>query len=297
MLNNSTISTNENTPYNSSWCGCIPDGQVVTSYTTMAPTYGSGGVNGSTISYTPHAGFVGTDYIAWACYGSAGSECDGLLTIDVVQTIYTPTMGEMFWSPWMAIGGVLLLTLLMSRIRQRGRRVWSVFIGGSAMAALFWLRSLYYAYARLLWHYVIMPLDAFFLRMLLPNATQTIRATPPDMITEQLPHFKLEVLLGCSAIEMTILFMYLLTFWILLTWKQIQHRPLVVIYGLALFVSIAVNILRISSIGWYGEYLVTQGAAVEPIIKAFHEDAGWVLYGAAFVMFVNCLWITNRRAK
>lgn len=86
-------STPENTPIDVDLVATDADGDPLTWSIKIAPAHGTAVISGSTLSYTPHAGFVGVDTLDVEASDPSGARSRVVITIDVIDVPMPPVAG------------------------------------------------------------------------------------------------------------------------------------------------------------------------------------------------------------
>ncbi len=112
--------------------------------------------------------------------------------------------------------------------------------------------------------------------------------------------FAMNIYPECSGIEGVFLLFYLFSLFLLIDWKLFAGKPLLEWYLIGIFYMLFVNVLRMSTIFLYGEYLLrheSERAVVEKTMAMFHSNVGFVFDTIAIALFLWCLYAWTSRKK
>lgn len=104
------------------------------------------------------------------------------------------------------------------------------------------------------------------------------------------PAFDIGIGSYCDGLEGVFLFFCLISAVTLLNWQIFSRvKHLWAVYLMAIPFVLFVNVLRIVGIVLYVEQVITDrpGSAASVAVEAFHSNVGWMLYFAAFVVFLS----------
>ena len=104
------------------------------------------------------------------------------------------------------------------------------------------------------------------------------------------PNFSISIGSFCSGVEGVFLFYFLLCFFMLLDWRFFARvRQLWEVFLLIVPLVLCLNVRRISAFFLYADWYARQHdtlAASSLSVKTFHNNAGVLLYAAAFLMIL-----------
>ena len=113
--------------------------------------------------------------------------------------------------------------------------------------------------------------------------------------------FSVQIGSWCSGFEGVSLFIFLLSCFVLLDWSLFSKvKNLWAIYLLTIPFVLTLNAMRIAGLFLYAEWYLwryNRSDAMWATVEAFHSNIGWVMYSAAFAIFLPLVYRWARRAQ
>ncbi|MBD3259305.1 hypothetical protein GF371_01600 [Candidatus Woesearchaeota archaeon] len=163
---------------------------------------------------------------------------------------------------------------------------------------LAWLFLNFYSYFQKLWPFfswIVGKTVYFFLSLLYSDAVYSPASISFGYLYEGIPtvgtsSFAGAIFKECSGIEGMSLFLLFFTIIVMLEWKTINKKKLLLLYPLGVGAMFLINILRVTS-------LMIAGTEISPAFAAggFHSNFGWILFAIFFVIFefFSYRWMKN----
>ena len=167
-----------------------------------------------------------------------------------------------------------------------------------ASAILAWLFLNFYSMFQKLWPIFALIVGKsvyFFLSLFYSDAFYESTTVSFGHVFEGIPtvgtsNFAGAIFEQCSGIEGLSLFLLFFTIIVIIEWKEINKRKLLILYPLGLGLMFLINIFRIT-------LLMIAGTEISPAFAAggFHSNFGWILFAIYFVIFefFSYRWMKN----
>jgi exosortase/archaeosortase family protein len=201
---------------------------------------------------------------------------------------------------WYLLAAGMTITLAFTFFSPKNivKFVKSFYIEILASAVLAWLFLNFYSMFQKLWpifSLIVGKSVYFFLSLFYSDAIYEPSTVSFGHVFEGIPTVGTPDFLGavfeqCSGIESLSLFLLFFTIIVIIEWKEINKRKLLILYPLGLGLMFLVNIARIT-------LLLIAAREISPAFAAggFHSNFGWILFAIFFVIFefFSYKWMKN----
>ena len=122
------------------------------------------------------------------------------------------------------------------------------------------------------------------------HTTSWSATTDKPGVFVKLPEFTMKILPECSGLEGIFLFYYLLALILLIDWRIFSRWSLTELYATGFVYMFLMNVLRIFSYMLFIRHVGYTDASAR-LIDLFHSNIGWVIYLAAFGIFMTGMYV------